>query len=158
MKGFHFDTVMFPINFVEQLRYRMGADVLGLAKEQGVAVLAIKGMSLGGWPEGMERTRQWWYRSAESPQEVDLAIRFTLSQPGVVAAIPPSFLDLLDKAIEGAKRFQPITETELARCSETAQACLSIFQKDETQALWHHVPRSPRFPRDPHEGCGGQWV
>ena len=47
-----------------------------------MAVLAIKAMSRGGWPEGMERTRKWWYRSVEEPQEVDLAMRFALSQPG----------------------------------------------------------------------------
>ena len=53
MKGFRFDTVMFPINFVEQLRFGFGKDVLDLAKEQGVAVLAIKAMSFGGWPAGL---------------------------------------------------------------------------------------------------------
>jgi len=158
MQGFRFDSVMFPINFVEQLQYGFGKDVLDLAKEQGVAVLAIKAMSFGGWPAGAQRTRKWWYRSAEEPQEVDLALRFALSQPGVVAAIPPSFLDLLDKAIEAAKRLQPITPAELNRLGELAPSCVSIFQKDDRQASWLRPPRDPAFPRNPHEGCGGLWT
>jgi predicted aldo/keto reductase-like oxidoreductase len=158
MQGFRFDTVMFPINFVEYLRYGMGKAVIELARQQEVAVLSIKAMSRGGWPTDVERTRKWWYRSVEEPVEVDMAMRFALSQPGVVAAIPPSFLDLLDKAIEAGKTLQPITGPETERLNEIAQACPSIFQKDETQAHWHHAPREPRFARSPHEGCCGPWA
>ena len=121
-------------------------------------MLSIKAMSRGGWPTDVERTRKWWYRSVEEPVEVDMAMRFALSQPGVVAAIPPSFLDLLDKAIEAGKTLQPITGPETERLNEIAQACPSIFQKDETQAHWHHAPREPRFARSPHEGCCGPWA
>ena len=87
-----------------------------------------------------------------------MAMRFALSQPGVVAAIPPSFLDLLDKAIEAAKRLQPITPEETKRLGELAQSSTSIFQKDDSQAAWHRPPRDPLFPRSPHEGCGGHWA
>lgn len=158
MKGFRFDTAMFPINFVEQLNHGFGKDVCELAKEQGVAVLSIKAMSLGGWPTGVERTRKWWYRSVEEPQDVSLAIRFALSQPNVVSAIPPSYLDLLDKAIDAARDLRTITDAEVQRLSEMAQSCTSIFQKDEAQAMWHHAPKTPRFASNPHEGCCGPWV
>lgn len=158
MQGFRFDSVMFPINFVEYLRYGFGKEVIELAQQQGAAVLAIKAMSRGGWPAGVERDRKWWYRSVEEADEVDMAMRFALSQPGVVSTIPPSFLDLLDKAIEGGKRLQPISGGEVERLSEIAQTSLSIFQKDETQAHWHHAPREPRFARSPHEGCCGPWA
>ena len=40
MKGFKFDTVMFPINFVEYYTRDFGKDVLALVQEQGAAVLA----------------------------------------------------------------------------------------------------------------------
>jgi aryl-alcohol dehydrogenase-like predicted oxidoreductase len=155
MQGFRFDSVMFPINFVEQLRFGFGKEVLDLAQQQGVAVLSIKAMSRGGWPADMERTRKWWYRSMEEPADVESAMNFALSQPGVVAAIPPSFLDLLDKAIDAAKNFRPIEAVDVQRLTEIAQSCPSIFQKDELQAHWHHAPREPQFARSPHEGCCG---
>lgn len=157
MQGHRFDTVMFPINFVEYLRYGFGKEVIDLARQQEVAVLSIKAMSRGGWTADAVRDRKWWYRSVEEPAEVEMALRFALSQPGVVAAIPPSFLDLLDKAIDAAKTLQPVSEGELQRLTEIAQSCSSIFQKDETQAHWHHAPRQPLFARSPHEGCCGAW-
>ncbi len=131
MNGFKFDTVMFPINFVEMFKRGFGKAVLDLASEQGAAVLAIKTMSKGPWPQGVERTRRWWYRSTETQDETNAAIRYTLSQKQVVAGIPPSFLDLLDLAIEAGKTYQPITDAEIKKLKETAQSCLTYFQKEE---------------------------
>jgi len=158
MQGFRFDTAMFPINFVELLQYGIGKEVLKVASQQGVAVLAIKAMSMGAWPKGVERSRKWWYRSTEEPQEVDLAVRYALSQPGVVAAIPPSFVDLLDKAVDAAKNFRPITPAEVQQLQETAKSCESIFQREEKQVASHHRPRGPLFPGCPHDDCFGHWA
>jgi predicted aldo/keto reductase-like oxidoreductase len=133
MKGFAFDTVMFPINFVELYNRDFGKAVLDLANEQGAAVLSIKPMSYGGWPEGAERSRDWWYQSVEEEVDVDLAWRFALSRKGVVAGIPPSFLDLVDKAIESARAYRPPSESELERLQEMAAGRLSIFETEESQ-------------------------
>lgn len=134
LKGFRFDTVMFPINFVEYYLRGFGAEVMALAREQGAAVLAIKPMSLGAWPKEAPRTRKWWYRSVEEPRQVELAWRWVLSQPGVVAGIPPSFLDLLDKAIGAAGAYRPITKTELKELQSLAQGCQSIFVREDESA------------------------
>jgi predicted aldo/keto reductase-like oxidoreductase len=131
LKGFRFDSVMFPINFVEYYLRDFGKDVLALAAEKGAAVLAIKPMSRGLWPQGAQRTRKWWYRSVEEAKEVQLAMRFTLSLPGVVAGIPPSFLDLLDKAIAGAKEYRPPTEAELGELKQIAKDCQSVFLRED---------------------------
>jgi aryl-alcohol dehydrogenase-like predicted oxidoreductase len=158
LRGFRFDTVMFPINFVELLKFGWGQEVLNLAQQQGVAVLAIKSLSRGLWPKDMEQTRKWWYRTMEDQAEVDLAVRFTLSQPGVVAAIPASFLDLLDKTIEAAKTFRPITPAEVDRLREIAAASESVFQREEAVAHWQHAPRGRLFAGCPHEGETGTWT
>jgi len=136
LRGFAFDTVMFPINFVEYYLRDFGKEVLALAAERGAAVLAIKPMSRGAWPEGVPRTRKWWYRSVEEPKEVSLAMRFTLSLPGVVSGIPPAFLDLLDKAIVAARSYQPPTEAELDELKQIAKDCTSIFQREEALVAW----------------------
>lgn len=154
MKGFKFDTVMFPINFVEHFVWGFGREVLDLAHEQGAAVLAIKPMSLGGWPEGEKKTRQWWYRSVEQPREVDLAWRYALSRKSVVSGIPPSFLDLLDKAIEAAKTYRPITDAELAELKEMAVKCSSIFKRDAEVAFGHPPHRDPGSSHCPYGDVG----
>lgn len=153
MKGFRFDTVMFPINFVEYLLKDYGRAVLDMANEQGAGILAIKAMSRGTWPKGVDRTREWWYRSVEDDLEVNMAWRFVLSQKGVAAGIPPSFLDLVDKAIAGAKAFKPITDGEVAELKRIAQTTDSIFTREEAMVAANHYYHGHTF--DPH-GSGDQ--
>jgi len=159
LKGFAFDSVMFPINFVEFYLRGFGKEVLALAAQRGAAVLAIKPMSRGAWPEGAERIRNWWYRSVEEEKEVNLAMRFTLSQPGVVAGIPPSFLDLLDKAIQAARSYRPPTASELDELKQIAKTCTSLFQKEEAQVACASPSHGPVFPDSPHEcDCCGHYA
>ncbi len=158
MKGFHFDTVMFPINFVEFFKMGFGKPVLELANKQGAAVLAIKPMSKGPWPKGVEITRKYWYRATETQEEVDLAMRFTLSLKPVAAGIPPSFLDLLDKAIEAGRSYRPITEAETLTLQETANDCLSLFRRDEERVARGDLSHSPIYPDSPHECCPGAYA
>jgi len=153
MNGFRFDTVMFPINFVEMLKIGFGKTVLELANKQGAAVVAIKPLSKGPWPQGMEQTRKWWYRATETQDETNAAMRFTLSQKPVVAGIPPSFLDLLDMAIEAGRTYQPITDAETQKLQETAQTCLSLFQREEQQVARGESLHRPIYPDSPHEYC-----
>lgn len=154
LKGFNFDTVMFPINFVEYYKRDFGRAVLEQAERQGAAVLAIKTMSRGAWPRGAARSRQWWYRSVEDAPEVDMAWRFTLSRPGVVSGIPPSFLDLLEKGIGACRSYRPPTQAELDQLRELAQSCESIFVREDSLAATGQCPHEPFFPDSPHE-CDG---
>jgi predicted aldo/keto reductase-like oxidoreductase len=153
MNGFRFDTVMFPINFVEMYKRDFGKAVCNLAKEQGAGVLAIKTLSKGPWPQGMNRTRQWWYRATETQDEANAAVRFTLSQKQVVAGIPPSFLDLLDLAIEAGRTYQPITDAEKQNLKETAETCLSLFRREDESVARGESLHKPIYPDSPHECC-----
>ena len=158
MNGFRFDTVMFPINFVELFRIGFGKAVLELANEQGAAVVAIKPMSKGSWPQGAERTRKWWYRATETQAETNAAMRFSLSQKPVVAGIPPSFLDLLDLAIEAGRSYRPITNAETQKLKVTAQSCLSLFQREEDRVARGESLHRPIYPDSPHECCPCAYV
>ncbi|MCH7556182.1 MAG: aldo/keto reductase [Planctomycetes bacterium] len=158
MKGFRFDTVMFPINFVEFFKMGFGKPVLELANKQGAAVLAIKPLSKGPWPEGANRTRKWWYRATETQEEANLAMRFTLSQKPVAAGIPPSFLDLLDKAIEAGRSYHTITEAETLKLQEMAKNCESLFRREEERVARGDLLHSPVYPDSPHECCPGAYV
>jgi predicted aldo/keto reductase-like oxidoreductase len=153
MKGFRFDTVMFPINFVELLNRGYGREVLDLAQEQGAGVIAIKAMSRGAWPEGVERKRQWWYRCAETPEEVSLGLRFAWSQKNVAAGVPPSFLDLVDRAIAAAIDPRPIAENELTKLRQMAAGIGSIFKQEEERAANAKLMRRPAFPNHPDCCC-----
>jgi len=158
MEHFRFDTVMFPINFVEFFTLGFGKPILELAQEQGAAVLAIKPMCRGAWPEGVEKTRRWWYRPVEDDKEIDLALRFTLSQSPVAAGLPPAFLDLADKAIEAAHLFRPVTEAETGRLRKLARTCKSLFRREEEQVASSVPSQDAIYPDSPHECCPGAYV
>ncbi len=153
LRGFKFDTVMFPINFVEYYTRDFGKDVLALAQEQGAAVLAIKTLSWGAWPKEVKKNREWWYRSVEEPKHVELAVRFTLSQKGVAAGIPPSFIDLLERMMNAARAYQPLDEAAVAELKSMAANRDSIFLREEQQVAANLPHWSPVYPDSPHE-CG----
>jgi predicted aldo/keto reductase-like oxidoreductase len=153
MKGFQFDTVMFPINFVEYYNRGFGKEVLALAKEQGAGVLAIKPLSWGTWPKEGTKTREWWYSTVETLEQVELAMRFTLSQSNVVAGIPPSFIDLLDRAIEGAKNFKPLDAQAEQKLRKMAADRGSIFIREEQQVAMNAPSDEIPYPDWPHHSA-----
>jgi len=153
LRGFRFDTVMFPLSFVDYFEMGFGKPVIEEAHERQAAVLAIKPLSMGAWPQGAERKRKWWYRTTETPEEVALAMRFTLSLKGVVAGIPPSFLDLLDKAIDAGYAFQPITAAETRKVRQMAKGCKALFRREEERVAMGGRIDTPIYPDSPHECC-----
>lgn len=150
MKTFKFDTVMFPINFVEYYTRGFGKEILALANEQGAGVIAIKPLSWGTWPKEAAKSREWWYSSVEEHKDIALALRFTLSQKGVVAAIPTSFVDLLDRTIEGAKAFRPLDGPAIEQLQQMAANRGSIFAAEEKQVALNE-PWKRVYADSPHE-------
>src|SRR5260370_11422069 len=55
MKTFRFDTVMFPINFVEYYTRGFGKEVIELANEQGAGLISIKPISCGTCPKAAQK-------------------------------------------------------------------------------------------------------
>jgi predicted aldo/keto reductase-like oxidoreductase len=153
LNGFSFDTAMFPVNFVEYFKFGFAKEVMELAKEQGVAVIAIKSMSGGAWLNRNERTRDHWYRTLEKDEEIAMALRFTLSQEAVVTAIPPGFLDLLAKAIPAGKSYRQITEAETQKLQEMANSAQSVFQRWQNQFAIDTATYKPLYADCPHECC-----
>jgi predicted aldo/keto reductase-like oxidoreductase len=131
LQQFNFDTVMFPINFIENHIFGFGSEVTQLAKEKGTAVLAMKTMCGGLWPEGVERTRKWWYRPLEDQETINMAVRYSLSQPSVAVAIPPGFIDLFKKAVIAGRAYKPITEEESKQLTTIASSSLSVFKRQQ---------------------------
>ena len=129
LNGFKFDTIMFPINFIEFQQIDFGKAVLELAKKQGVGVISIKAISGGAWPRGSQRTREHWYRPLENDDEIAMAIRFSLSQDSVATTIPTGFLDLFYKTIPAGKSYTKITEAEEKKLEESARSALSVFRR-----------------------------
>lgn len=151
IEAFDFDTVMFPINFVEMLTWGFGRAVLRAAAAKQMGVLAIKALSRGAWPEGVERTRKWWYRAMETDDEVRMAMRYTLSQEGVAAGFSPSFVDLFWKSVDAARTFQPVSDAEVEKLRAIAGEAPALFKRENEQFAHAGAVDQLIWPDSPHE-------
>jgi predicted aldo/keto reductase-like oxidoreductase len=150
LKAFPFDTVMFPISFADYYLRDFGREVIEAAEKRGSAVVAIKPMSMGAWPRDAQRTRDWWYRTTETQDEVSLALRFSLSLKGVVAGVPPSFVALLDKAIQGGVDYRPATSADKDQLRELAQKCVALFIREDEKGNSTAMNFRGPFPDHPY--------
>lgn len=149
MNGFKFDSVMFPINFLEYYKRGFGKDVLELANKQGAGVLAIKPLSRGSWPKDTKKNRDWWYQSMEEPAEVELAVRFSLSQKPVASVLPTSFFDLTARSIDAAIAYKPLDAESVEQLRKLAEAQGSIFEQEEKLVAQNSPGPYPFYPENP---------
>lgn len=127
MDGFDFDTILFPINFTTWHAGNFGPQVLAMAKDKGMGILALKAMAKGPWPEGAtNKISKCWYEPLTDPEEAKIGLRFTLSHP-VTAAIPPGHEDLFSMALGLATRFKPLSDQEVLDIKERGLAGTPIF-------------------------------
>jgi predicted aldo/keto reductase-like oxidoreductase len=131
MDGVHFDTILFPTNFVLFSKASFGPQVLEHARQKGMGYLAIKAMAKGKYPASLpeaQHTPKCWYEPCKLPEEASLALRWTLSRPYVTAAIPPGNSEWFRRAMDVAQNFQPITEDETRALLAHAGGAAPIFQ------------------------------
>jgi len=127
MDMFDFDSVLFPINWVCCLNGNFGPQVVAKAEKKGMGRLALKAMARTTRNRDEENEYpKCWYKPVTDPVEIDLAVRFTLSQP-VTAAVTPGNERLLQPALDVAARFSPLTDAELDILKERAKGLEPIF-------------------------------
>lgn len=147
MDGFAFDSCMFPINFVEWFSTGFGKEVAARAAEKGISLISIKPVSRGLWPKDVKKSYDWWYRPLEDPEEYQLAMNWVLSLPGMVSAVPASFLDVFEHTVTAARHFAEIRPEESKSLEELAKHCLPIFQNDAKKATARFdLPPLPGYP------------
>jgi aryl-alcohol dehydrogenase-like predicted oxidoreductase len=140
MDRFDFDTVLFPLNWVNFFNANFGPQVIAKAKSKNMGILALKAMARTQWAEGQKRLLRssqpsaypkCWYEPVTDLVESELAIRFTLSEP-ITAAVTPGHVDLFRRAVEVAENFKPLSEAERAELRKRAEGLKPIFQLRET--------------------------
>ena len=108
LERFPFDSVLFPYN-ATQLRGDYAADaeaLIALCEQRGVAMQTIKSITLGPWHGQRPATPTTWYEPLTEQDDIDLAVRFVLSRPGLFLNTVGD-LALLPKVLEAAERGGP---------------------------------------------------
>jgi aryl-alcohol dehydrogenase-like predicted oxidoreductase len=125
---FAFDSILFPVNYVCWIQGNFGPQVLGRAKELGVARLALKSMAQRPWRKGEQRPYpNCWYRPVDDPVLALQALRFTLSED-VSALIPPGDPRLFRMAVNLAPRLTPLTISERETLMESAHGLKPLMR------------------------------
>lgn len=124
---FDFDSVLFPINWVNIFNSNFGPKVIEKAKGKGMGILALKGMAKTSLTEGkVNKYPKGWYEAIDDKELASLAYRFTLSQT-ITAAVPPGDIEHLRWAIEAVKDFKPVTAEEIEYLKNKATGLKSLF-------------------------------
>src|SRR5205814_4649166 len=106
LERFDFDSVLLPYNFVTMQNPYYADNFNALyetCRERRVAVQTIKSIALRPWA-GRPHTRATWYEPLEQQDDIDLAVWWALSRPGVFLDSVGD-VDLLPKVLDAASRF-----------------------------------------------------
>ena len=130
MKRFPFASVLLPLNFCSYLKGNFGPQVVEVAQQMGVGLLALKAMARTARLEGtrQEETRwsKCWYEPLDDERTAALALRFTLSLP-ITAALTPGHPEFWEIALREAQNPGPLTQEEENLLRELAARIEPLF-------------------------------
>jgi aryl-alcohol dehydrogenase-like predicted oxidoreductase len=129
LRRFDFDSVLFPLNFVQMSipEYRKNAEeLISVCRQKDVGTMVIKTITKGPWGE-KPHTATTWYEPFDQLDEIQRAVNFALSfnVTGLCTAGDTRILPLLLKACEN---FQPLNADERDRLLETGQDFEPLFR------------------------------
>jgi aryl-alcohol dehydrogenase-like predicted oxidoreductase len=130
LERFDFDTIMFPLNFVlrkHRCRENDYEPLLKIAEERDMGMIAIKAFAKRPW-EGEKRHYQTWYEPFDKPEEIELCLRFALSQ-GVTTVATPGDPNLVPLILKAAEKFRELTKVEQQELVESASNLVPIFPR-----------------------------
>jgi aryl-alcohol dehydrogenase-like predicted oxidoreductase len=126
LERFEFDSVLYPVNWVCWHQGEFGPGVVELAHEQGVGILALKALAKQRRGGGKKKWPKCWYEPVDTPEEVALGLRFTLSRP-VTSAVSPSHAELLWMQCDAAENVKPLSEREEATLAQQSDGLSPLF-------------------------------
>jgi aryl-alcohol dehydrogenase-like predicted oxidoreductase len=110
LRRYDFDSILFPINFVQFgiPEYRERAlELLQTCQEKNVGVMIIKAVAARPWGD-REHTYNCWYEPFDTPGMIQKAVDFALSQDGVTGLCTTGDIHILPMFLEACKNYAPM--------------------------------------------------
>src|SRR5579884_2136954 len=107
LERFDFDSVLLPYNYImmQNPYYAENFNALvATCQQRNIAVQTIKSIAYRPWL-GRPKTHSTWYEPLEDQKEIDLAVHWVLSRPGIFLNTVGD-IHLLPKVLDAASRFQ----------------------------------------------------
>lgn len=125
---FDFDTVLFPINFVQYRNkdFRRNAeDLLRECQNRDVGTMIIKSITRGPW-DNEPKTYETWYEPFSDEKMIQRAVDFVLSQP-VTGLCTAGDTRLLPLVLHACEHFKRMSATEQETFIESAIQYKPLF-------------------------------
>ena len=132
LERFDFDSVLLPYNYITMQNPYYAENFNALAEtcqQRNVAIQTIKSIAYRHW-QGRPRTHSVWYEPLTDQHDIDLAVHWALSRPGIFLNTVGD-LTLLPKVLDAASRFgdnpvQPSDEEMQALVARTGMQPLFV--------------------------------
>ncbi len=113
LRRFDFDTVLFPVNFIQYANpvFRSNAEeLLRQCRERDLGTMIIKSITKGPWGD-KPKIYNCWYEPFDDPQSIQQAVNFALSQDvtGLCTTGDPTILPMF---LEACENFSPLDQVE----------------------------------------------
>lgn len=128
LRRFDFDTVLFPVNFIQYANpvYRSNSEaLLSLCRARDVGVMAIKAVAREPWGD-QPHTATTWYRPFDEPAAVQPAVNFALSQD-VTGLCTAGDVRVLPIMLQACANFTPMSTAEQADLIASAAQIEPLF-------------------------------
>ena len=121
LETFDFDSVLLPYNYPMMQNSQYAADfkaLVSLCQERNVAVQTIKSVCRRPWVDQDKKTRATWYEPLESQADIDQAVHWVFSTPGLFLNTAGD-IHILPRVLNAASRFEAgPTEDQMAAEAE----------------------------------------
>lgn len=128
LRRFDFDSVLFPISFVQYANttYRQNAEeLLRQCRAKNVGTMIIKSIARGPWGEH-PKTHNTWYQPFTDPEKIQQAVNFVLAQD-VTGLCTVGDTRLLPLVLRACEDFTSLSETEQEALIDSAVEYEPLF-------------------------------
>ena len=129
LQRFDFDSVTFPLNFVQagNAKYYQGAkELIRQCRSRDVGVMVIKSIAQGPWGE-KEKTHATWYEPFSQMDEIQKGINFVLSHD-VTGICTAGDIGLLPLVLKACEKVVPLSLEEREKLIESGRAYQPLFE------------------------------
>ena len=128
LSRFDFDSVLFPLNFVQMSdpAFRKDAEALiALCNEKDVGTMIIKTVTKGPWGE-KEKTATTWYEPFNQMEEIQAAVNFALSYD-VTGLCTAGDTKVLPMVLKACQNFSPLNQAQREAMLQSGQQFEPLF-------------------------------
>lgn len=131
LRRFDFDSVLFPMNFVQMTMpdFRQAAEeLIAVCKAKDVGTMIIKSITKGPWGT-KPKTAATWYEPFDKMDEIQRGVNFVLSHE-VSGICTAGDVRILPMVIEACEKFTPLQAQELEDLIASGSQFEALFKRE----------------------------